>query len=620
MRWLGLYTPAAAWLLFLAIPLVVFYFLKLRRPRTLVSSLVLWQRVLADRRVNSPFQRFKRNLLLLLQLLLLLLLVLAAMQPYVRHSRSQVSRLPILLDCSASMGALDRAGGETRLEAAKKRVRALIENLGPNQELCLIAFADTARRLTGFTDNRRLLLEALEKVRVLDVPADVAEVVRVVDALSRQEAFTRVVLISDGNVPARVHEDLSFDLDYRLVPKAGSNIGITALSARRESAHGWELFLRIGSSDPQPRTAVLTLERNGAEVVSEPVTVSADAPERLVVRLDGSEACEVTARLRAEGFDSLACDNTAYLSLAPIRDLVVCVPDSLPAFRHALRQLDGVEVRDTLVPGADMVVRRSGGDTPEGEASVVVTVGGIPPDLATYLAPGTGGSEIVDWVRDCDLLRYVELSGVDVFERVVYAAGASAGDLDKRGYVILAESGQGPLMLRKKERGRCLYYLLFDVARSNLPYRIAFPVMVRNLVSVALRGMGQQRTEAFATGVLAGVKLGGGERSGTVIDPAGERLPVVGDEDGRFSGIEARRCGMYRFVADSGATYGFGVSLLNGFESGLGRVRELAFREELSVAAMDGDVPTEKPLRSMLSVVALLLLLGEWWWYQRRAG
>src|ERR1700754_2559559 len=79
---------SSAWLLLLTIPVVVFYFLKLRRPRQVIPSLVLWRQVLADQRVNSPFQRFKRNILLLLQLLLLALLVLAAMQPVLRRGGS----------------------------------------------------------------------------------------------------------------------------------------------------------------------------------------------------------------------------------------------------------------------------------------------------------------------------------------------------------------------------------------------------------------------------------------------------------------------------------------------------------------------------------------------------
>src|SRR5260370_40289313 len=111
MSWGGFNALSYGWLATLVAPLVLFYFLKLKRPRLEIPSLVLWRQVLQDNRVNSPFQRFKRNLLLLLQLLLLAFLVLAAMQPYWRGHVSQTKRLPVLIDNSASMSPSGKAGG-----------------------------------------------------------------------------------------------------------------------------------------------------------------------------------------------------------------------------------------------------------------------------------------------------------------------------------------------------------------------------------------------------------------------------------------------------------------------------------------------------------------------------
>ena len=91
------YALVNAWYLLLLVPLIVFYFLKLKRPRLEIPSLVLWQQALRDQRVNSPFQRFKKHLLLLLQILLILALVLAAMQPF-RRGDERVRNLPVLID------------------------------------------------------------------------------------------------------------------------------------------------------------------------------------------------------------------------------------------------------------------------------------------------------------------------------------------------------------------------------------------------------------------------------------------------------------------------------------------------------------------------------------------
>ena len=88
---------SSAWFFFLIITLVDFYFLKLRRQRLEIPSLVLWQQVLQDSRVNSPFQKFKRNILLLLQLLLLCLLIIAAMDPII-SGNSNDQKMPIIVD------------------------------------------------------------------------------------------------------------------------------------------------------------------------------------------------------------------------------------------------------------------------------------------------------------------------------------------------------------------------------------------------------------------------------------------------------------------------------------------------------------------------------------------
>ena len=225
---MSFFSPSAAWLFLLALPLVALYFLKLKRPRVTVPSLVLWRRVLDDQRVNSPFQRFKRNLLLLLQLLLLLLLILAAMQPFFRGTGNRMTRLPVLIDCSASMAAVEKRGGPTRLELAKERVSDMIAGLLPDQEMAIISFSDTARQRRGFTNNTQLLRDALDDIEVEEVPSQIDHAFRMARALSRGVSFDEVMLLSDGNLPGRASMDLPFKVNYQQLAVAGANIGITA--------------------------------------------------------------------------------------------------------------------------------------------------------------------------------------------------------------------------------------------------------------------------------------------------------------------------------------------------------------------------------------------------------
>src|SRR5438876_12440119 len=127
---MGILIPAALALLALAIPIIIFYMLRLRREELDVSSSLLWRRALQDRTANAPWQRLRRNLLLLLQLLLLLLLVLGLARPFLLTQAVIQGNLVLILDGSASMQTRDAESGESRFEAAKQEADELIDGLG----------------------------------------------------------------------------------------------------------------------------------------------------------------------------------------------------------------------------------------------------------------------------------------------------------------------------------------------------------------------------------------------------------------------------------------------------------------------------------------------------------
>ena len=73
-----LLSPIAGLILAAAVlpPLLLLWFLKLRRARTPVSSQRLWREAIEDMRANAPFQRLRWRWLLVLQILILLLIAL----------------------------------------------------------------------------------------------------------------------------------------------------------------------------------------------------------------------------------------------------------------------------------------------------------------------------------------------------------------------------------------------------------------------------------------------------------------------------------------------------------------------------------------------------------------
>lgn len=645
MTWPGFYALSAAWLFTLIAPLVLFYFLKLKRPRMQVPSLMLWGRVLNDQRVNSPFQKFKRNILLLLQLLLLILLVLAAMQPYWRGGLKDADYVPVLIDTSASMAASDEPGGESRLDLAKQRARDMIDGLASNQQLCLISFANSARKLCAFTNNKRLLYQALDKAQIEDVPSRIEEALRMTQALSQSYPFGRVVLLSDGNMPVEADFELAFDLVYERLPVGGQNLGITALSARRASTVGWDVFVRVEGTEQTATTARLLVMQDGQQIANEFVAPKAGEAQRLAVRIDSSEPTKLELQLEVEGFDSLAADNMAWLDLPAARPLAVYVAGSLPGYRQALSGIQGIEyIAEPTAPSAapdesaveagteaeaeapappqvertvcDLVMTNDPSDLDRFEARTWLTVGFVPPDLDDLVGVDDQGAAVIDWQRDAPLLQHVLLTDLVILDRPVLGENATEADLEQRGYEVLVHGQHGPLLVQKRHSRSVAFNVLFDTERSTLPYRLGFPILVYNAVQIATHEAALSEVRAGRTGVLQPVKLEP-KRTYSVKDPTGASRNIASNDDGVVHGVPAPQVGRYTLYDGLSAKAEAGASLLNAGETTLGSVERIQF-SELEVAAQAGAAQIDRTLWGLLASIALVVLAVEWWFFQHR--
>ena len=72
---MSLANPAALLWAGLALPVIVFYILKIRLRRISVSTVLFWRQIFEEKKPRSLWQRLRHILSLLIQMLLLLLLV-----------------------------------------------------------------------------------------------------------------------------------------------------------------------------------------------------------------------------------------------------------------------------------------------------------------------------------------------------------------------------------------------------------------------------------------------------------------------------------------------------------------------------------------------------------------
>ena len=631
MSWFPGFSTAAtgAWLFLLLIPLVILYFLKLRRQRFQIASLALWQQVISDQRVNSPFQKFKRNLLLLFQVLVLSLIALAAMQPFIKGDAENSQYLPIMIDTSASMAAEDESG-TSRLDLAKEQVREIIEGLLPGQQITLVAVGSTARRLTEFTDNKPLLLSALDRIEVADVPSRFEDGLQLAQALTRTFKIDKVRLYSDGNLPTRtmptggemaaVDFDLSYELEFFRLESGGRNMGITALNARRASVEEWDVFVRIEAGDAAPASGELQLWVNGEQIREpEPLSLEAGTSQRLAFRVDAQQPSRIETRLTVDGHDALSSDNQAYLELPVGRELLVYCSKSLATFRHALSNMSGILMEPdadgaSSLDGYDLVISDDADDL-DIESTTYLLVGAATPDVQPLVTVETGLNEVVDWKREAPLLRHVQLRDVQVMDLPKRVEGVEDGDFEELGYEILAFGNESPLIVRKRDGPKLTYALLFHTDRSTLPYRVGFPILIQNVVNEALQQASLSELRAVATGVLPPQALA--PETGYRITGPNTSLQLTSNEDGLLDGIPAPIVGEYEIRRGGNLIRQLGVSLVNSTETSLRGVDEIQFRE-VKVTGESERVKSDKPLWGTLAVMAFVVLLLEWWYFQKR--
>ena len=236
--------PELLWLLALALPVLIFHMIRRKRRRVSISSLVLWERVVAA----AP-KRFGAGVLTSLLSLLLVLLALAggalsAADPILGSAAPPPRPLLLLIGSSARMQ------GE-RFQRARELARVEIARKGPRDPATVVLVSERPRILAAGETDRSVLQNALEKAE----PELVSAAWNLADpAISKVlGASGRVVAIG---VSPEVPEGVA------ILPVGGENSGIEdfAVTVEEEKVR---VFLRVFGA-VEDAEVVLTLE--GVEV------------------------------------------------------------------------------------------------------------------------------------------------------------------------------------------------------------------------------------------------------------------------------------------------------------------------------------------------------------------
>lgn len=476
---LGLFAAA------LAVPLVVWYVLRSRRPSVTVSSTFLWRKTERSVAAAVPWQRFRSDVTFWLVLLALLAGALALARPYVTVDAALGDHTILVLDASGSMLASEE--GPTRLELARRAAEELIDKLGPGQEMSVIEAGTRARVLLSASADPSAVRDAIRSVRPTHGPADLVDGFTLAAALERPGQVTVTHLLTDGAVPQEATAAMPAGLRVEAVGQDRPNLAVTRLQTVPLGAGTSQAFVQVRNFGALAAHARLILAVDGSDVVSEEIRLAPRGTVDRILQVDGGDGEVLVARVEPAGEDltgapaqdALTVDDRAYAVLSAPRELSVLIAGPGNLFLEAAFEavagttvttaprvpgtLDGVDllVVDRVAAPAAPTVPTLYVAATRWPAGVTAAAPTNRPAL-TFQAPGH------------ELLNDVDLSEVGV---------AEATPLDAPALSTIASGPDGALVLAGRLDGTPVILIGFDLLQSNLPLQTAWPVLVANASS-----------------------------------------------------------------------------------------------------------------------------------------
>jgi uncharacterized membrane protein len=605
-------SPLALLLSTLSVPLLLLYFLKVRRRQMRVSSLLLWDPALRDREASTFFQRLQRDPLLLLQILALLALTVALARPAITVMGHGAKRVALVLDSSASMKASDV--WPSRFVQAQREALGVLGRLGEGAEVMVIEAGVQPRVVAPFTRKHDDVASAIKSLAPRDLPNKLGEGIRTARALVGQDPRAEIHVFTDGAHPEAIQAQ-GDDVRVRWVGvgRRSNNVGITSLAVRRNyfGTYNSQAFLSMANFSPEAQTFSLTLTLDNETLAEKTLTLDPEVRRAVVVPFSDQGGGVVRARLNVS--DDLDADNTAYAVIPPPRSISVLLVSPGNLFLEKVLKTDPqvtLEVRQPEsyqggMEGFDVVVVDSASPQRLGNGRFVL-VNTVPADVPLEVLGRLDNPTIMDWDRNHPIMRQIDFTKVAIEDAMrvrPLAAGKS-----------LVEAVGGPLIYALEERDRKAVFFGFDLFKTDFPLRVAFPLMLsKSLRWLHPAGLDQSSLQ-LATGQPILLPVEYGVTTATVITPSGRRVKAQVNR-GMASFADTDEVGIYTVVTSRGETR-VAVNLMNAEESDLTPRPVPAFVEGLKPESP--AVAIQRELWPYFVALALLALALEGVLYWRR--
>ncbi len=538
--------PWAAWFLAGVPVLVGLYMLRQRRRRIVVPSVMRWRAVPVAAPSRMALGRVRGWRSLLLNLLIFLLILLALMRPDF-SSLLVPEPTVVVLDTRLRMRA---AGGDGR--TVFERARGAAEQIAARAgERNPVAVLTTSGGVSPLTADARRAGEAVAEAGVTDAGGSIEAALDLSrDVLADGEG--RIVFVTDRAVEIPGVEVVA-------VGERADNAAITDFAVRPlpDGGQSRELFVRVRNFSDEPLTRDLEIRLDDRPLDVVPLTIPGGG-SRESVKIFGSRELEsergwLTGRL--VGGDALAADDVGRAAV-PVGGMprVLLVSAGNWFLENALSSDPEIAFElltpDALRPGMELSFDAVVFDdfVPEGMSREAAAESGN--FLFVGRSPWTTGDTgisnpvITDSVGDSPLLAGLSLDGAIITEAEPVV-----------GLTSVARSVDDVLIGTRDEGRTRTATFGFRVEESDLPLKVAFPLLMANTVHwlAGVREPESLRAGELSAGSAGDVAGKTFERAGFYRDGAEDWLavnPAGGTEsDLRESGANGFEVGARRLGA-----------------------------------------------------------------------
>jgi hypothetical protein len=595
--------------------LILLYFLKLKRPRIKIASTLLWQKVLEDVRVNSPFQRLKRSLLLLLQLLLLLALIFALARPWLKSREGREVSYIVVIDKSASMGAVE-PDGKTRLEQAKALVRERIDSLHHKSDMMIVSFDRQAKIELGFTNNKKRLTKILNAIEPSQTITDVSQALRIAGSLAKTSENPAILLYSDGGFPDPGSVESICPIEYTPIGTTLSNVAVTQMNVRRSrrKPEEVELYVAVSNYSQETKDGEMRMMLNDKLLDSK------------YFKLDGGKSMSNVFRAKLEGGgimrvefdvdDALALDNKAVQIVPRPRKRKVLLVSPSPFYvRRALNAIKNVDL--VSIPAAEYekfsnepfsTVIWSSVPKPSIHDANNIYLGCIPVVKGVEAVGTLKNPPIAGWDNTHPINRFIDYSNLTVAQALKVTLPEDA--------TTLLDTTNSPLIALVKRKKHSMVIGTFDILKTSWPFQVTLLFFLQN----CLNYFDEEHFAANSANIQVGsvLELPSQDSPPTILGPDGVEYDMIPTAGGGFAFKGINQCGVYEIknLETEGNTR-FAANLFNRRESELTpTTNPIAEAKKLRVT--DASVRITKEYFRELILIAMILLGIEWLVYHRR--